>query len=90
MDLGTRQSRNLSTGSLKRTLSPYYSMIVLRNGDLAAASSDRSIRILDKNTSVLKQTLAGHKGTVGSFIELPNGDLASASSDKTIRIWSFT
>jgi WD40 repeat protein len=64
-----------------------YSVIELRNGNLASASEDNTIKIWDLNTSQAIQTLTGHTGYAFSITELRNGNLVSASDDGTIKIW---
>ncbi|RNA17804.1 hypothetical protein BpHYR1_016202 [Brachionus plicatilis] len=65
-----------------------YSIAVLKNGDLASGSEDRTIKIWNINNGSLKMTLSGHLGKVFSLAVLINGDLASGSADKTIKIWN--
>lgn len=65
-----------------------YSLVVLSNGDLASASFDRTIKIWDRNTYELKNSLNGHTGYILSLVVLPNDELASGSFDKKIKIWT--
>ena len=55
---------------------------------LASASHDRTVRIWDPATGVLRYALAGHDGAVNALAVAPDGSwLASASHDRTVRIW---
>ncbi|MBW4613148.1 MAG: WD40 repeat domain-containing protein [Desmonostoc vinosum HA7617-LM4] len=57
---------------------------------LASGSKDRTIKILNLETSKVKATLRGHTGTIKS-LALTNNDqiLVSSSSDGTIKIWNL-
>lgn len=61
---------------------------VLKNGDLVSGSSDKTIKIWDKDTGKLKKTLTGHTDYVKQILVLPNGNLVSASFDFTIKVWN--
>ena len=60
-------------------------IIELKNGNLASASDDETIKIWKNGTCI--QTLKGHTDVVMSLIELKNGHLASCGWDKTIKLW---
>jgi WD40 repeat protein len=68
-----------------------YSLAVLPNGNLASGSGffDRTIKIWDANSGMVKQNLRGHTDFINALIVLPNGDLASGSADRTIKIWNL-
>ncbi|RNA21377.1 vegetative incompatibility WD repeat [Brachionus plicatilis] len=61
---------------------------ILKNGDLASGSGDKTIKIWNKNNFNLKNTLNGHSNDILCLAVLKNGDLASGSQDETIRIWN--
>jgi WD40 repeat protein len=54
---------------------------LLKNGDLASASADKTIKLWDTNEGTVKKTLIEHKDEVWALVELNNGDLVSGSSD---------
>ncbi|MFQ5576622.1 MAG: hypothetical protein ACE5G8_06490, partial [Anaerolineae bacterium] len=57
-------------------------------GALATAGSDKTIRLWDADSGVLRQTLVGHADSVQEIDFNPDGTLlASASADTTIIIW---
>ena len=66
------------------------SLVELKDGSIASASQDSTIRIWDTKTGVSTTTLLGHNDTVHSLIELKDGRIASASFDKTIKIWNLS
>jgi WD40 repeat protein len=66
-----------------------YSIIQLKDGRLASASKDKTIRIWDLGGNYnCTHILQEHSNIVWSLHNLSNGSFASASADKTIRIWS--
>ncbi|KAF8534300.1 hypothetical protein BDD12DRAFT_983947 [Trichophaea hybrida] len=55
---------------------------------LASGSNDKTVKLWDPLTGVLRVTLEGHSGGVSAVAFSPNGQiLASASHDKTVRLW---
>ena len=64
-------------------------VIQLKDGRLASASRDTTIKIWDLKTGEAAQTLKGHSVFIGEVIQLKDGTLASASLDNTIKIWDL-
>lgn len=62
---------------------------LLDNGDLACASSDHTIIILNIHDGSVRRILVGHSDSVLSLLPLNSEILASGSMDKTIRIWNI-
>ena len=78
-------------GDLKVTFGLKNSVLAicrLPNGDLAIASQDNTIQILDSETGDVKRTLSGHSKAIWGLTLLPNGELGSSSADYTLKIWS--
>ena len=82
---------------LKKTLTwqPYHSsgvwcLILLRNGQLASGSRDKTIKIWNIESAECVQTLQGHSKLVMRLQQLESGELISCSSDTTIKIWNLT
>jgi WD40 repeat protein len=61
---------------------------VLRDGRLASASADQTIKVWDLTTYTEVGCLTGHAAPVNALALLADGRLASASSDKCIKIWN--
>ncbi len=93
VSLSTRIIRitNPSTGALISSLSSSGEPTLLYtmcDGRLAAAYSNREIRIWNLMTSTVVLTLAGHSGAINGLQQIPaTGWIVSASSDSTVIIW---
>ncbi len=58
---------------------------------LAAASSDKTVKLWDTATHKEVASLSGHSGRVNSVAFSPDGKtLASASGDKTVKLWDIS
>lgn len=56
---------------------------------IAAASSDRTVSIIDAATSEVVHTLSGHDGSVTGVSWISDSRLLSSSNDKTIKEWAI-
>ncbi|AVH63490.1 nSTAND1 domain-containing NTPase [Nostoc sp. 'Peltigera membranacea cyanobiont' N6] len=55
---------------------------------LASASSDKTVKLWDRDSGQVIKTLKGHTGIVHSVSFSPDGKtLASASDDRTVKLW---
>merc|ERR1712096_394064 len=65
-----------------------WSVAYNRDGTLASASHDGTIRLWDAESGLELQTMGGHNGPISSVAYSPDGTtLASASFDGTIKLW---
>jgi len=66
-----------------------HTLVVLRDGRLAAGCDDGELRIIDADagTGAVVATLEGHNDGVTSLAVLPDGALASGSDNGTVRVW---
>jgi len=62
-------------------------LTVLRDGRLAAGSTDGALRIVDVDAGAVMAVLRGHFSHVTALAVLPDGRLASGSHDMTVRVW---
>ncbi|RNA10706.1 serine threonine kinase [Brachionus plicatilis] len=74
--------------TLKNHSGPINSLIVLKNGDLASGSADKTINIWNTDNGNKKLTLNNHSAGIWSLALLNNGDIVSGSHDKSIKIWN--
>ena len=67
-----------------------YSMISLKNGDLATSGcGDSTIKIWNsKSDYTMIKKLLGHNGVVKLLALLNNGDLVSSGNDLIIKVWN--
>jgi WD40 repeat protein len=62
-------------------------MILLPNGYIASASSDKTVKIWNFEKNILIKTLEGHTEGVSCLALLQDGKIASSAHDKTVKIW---
>lgn len=62
-------------------------LLQLRDGRLASASGDKSIKLWNLITNECLITLIGHSRSVNYIIQFSDDRLISGSGDKTIMIW---
>lgn len=62
---------------------------LLKNGDLASSSYDKTIRLWNLKTGELKKVMKGHTSCVSSLVVMHNGELVSGSWDTSIKIWNL-
>lgn len=67
-------------------LSHVFCLIETKDGKLISGSSDKTIRIWNKNGDCLN-TLRGHKDVVMCLFETKDGNILSGSTDENIMIW---
>jgi WD40 repeat protein len=65
-------------------------IINVRKDHLASASADLTVKIWNYKSSLLLETLKGHKKTVMNLVLLNEESLASCSLDKTVKNWNLT
>ena len=82
-DLKSEEPLNTLLGHTDRI----WSIIKLRNGNLASCSSDNTIRIWNPHKGICEKTLTGHSGPIRCLVELPNLMLLSGSHDKSLKVW---
>jgi hypothetical protein len=63
------------------------SLVLLKSGDLASGSNDKTIKIWDAINGNLKRTLSD-TSPVKSLTVFPNGELGSSNFDRLINIWN--
>lgn len=71
------------------------SLLLLHDGKLASASTDKTIKIWDISANSQRMntpicTLKGHTESVYSIIQLSDRQLVSSSKDKTIKVWDIS
>ena len=64
-------------------------MIAIDNQFVISGSTDKTIKIWNKNDGTVKNTFIGHTDSLLALLMLDNGLLASGSVDKTIKIWNI-
>ena len=75
--------------SIKEHTNKVTSVILLQDGRLASCSTDKTIRIININTSQCEIIIRGHQKAVTYISQLDNGKLISCSCDKSIKVWSI-
>jgi len=64
-------------------------VVKLRNGTLASASSDTTVKIWNIHSGACLKTLRGHDDLVEPLVELTNSILVSGSLDCSIKFWNL-
>ena len=67
---------------------PYFRLLELRSGNIAAAAWE-DLEIIDRKEGNVLHTLRGHKRVINCIEELSSGELVTGSRDSTIRIWDL-
>lgn len=65
-------------------------LIKLKDGDLAGAYPDFSIKIWSIQSSKIKKELFGHSNHIKALLQFNDDTLISGSSDRTIKIWNLS
>jgi WD40 repeat protein len=60
---------------------------LLKNGQLASAGQEKTVKIWNHQTKECLKTLTGHTNHVVAILALQNGQVASGSEDNTVKIW---
>jgi len=60
---------------------------VLKNGDLASGSLNKTIKIWNIEAVICINTLRGHKKGISTLVTKLSGELFSSSFDGIIKIW---
>lgn len=85
---------NLTNGQILRNLIGHSNWIMslklLKDGRLASASYDETIKIWNYQSGQLLKTLGHHTDSVRGLAVLSNNRLASCSWDRTVKIWNTT
>jgi len=84
-DLKSGEPLNTLVGHTDRI----WSIIKLRNGNLASCSSDSTIRIWNLYKGICERTLTGHASAIRCLVEFPNLVLLSGSFDKSLKLWDL-
>ncbi|RNA23008.1 WD40 repeat-containing, partial [Brachionus plicatilis] len=59
----------------------------MQDGKIVSGSSDKTIKIWDKDTFECLKTINGHNSYVNCLAIMQDWKIVSRSSDKTIKIW---
>lgn len=85
--LGSESEISLRKESVKG-LDWDFNIVKLKQGTLASAAHDGTIRLWNSSGSKAIAVLRGHQGLIEDMIELKNGNFASSAHDHTIKIWN--
>jgi len=61
----------------------------LPNGDLVSGSADKTIKVWDLNTGLVKKNLTGNLNPITALIALSNDFVVSGSCNEPIKIWDL-
>ena len=65
-------------------------LLKLKDGKIASACNDKTIKIWDLNILKFSKILKGHESAVYTISQLDENKLASGSEDKTVKIWDIS
>jgi len=80
---------NVRVASLEGHIRSVVSVLLSKEGFLASASMDCTIKLWNSKKATLLKTFKGHKGWISAICFSPNSlELVSASEDGTVRVWN--
>ena len=66
------------------------SIILLKDGRIASASIDKTIKIFDCDTYECIMSMSGHTRGIECIIQVESEQIVSCANDKSIRVWSVS
>ena len=84
-----QKNENVSVASLEGHCGPVVTVLLSKDGFLASASMDCTIKLWNSSKAILLKTFKGHSGWISAICFSPNSlELVSASEDGTVRVWN--